>query len=160
MVRVSKRQLEVDKACLEDKLRRLQVDNLNLTKERDRFKRRVTVLQDGLMYLHQFHLFDAATLAQLGLATLVPAAKEGEKPTVLFQALDDLLTMTNDAMKDQATVAKFRLIKGQFIAHQAAVTAILDRINALGKKNVITTVDIMSLREIRSDLSAMIGREI
>lgn len=63
----------------------------------------------------------------------------------------------NDA---QAARAMSRQTKGNFQAYQAAVKAILDRLNDLCKSNVITKEDVRRLREMRKDLSNQIRREI
>lgn len=127
---------------------------------RDHFYRQAQCGRDAIEYLHERYKFDPVELAQLGVATLVRPDDEEAKPAVVFRPLDDLVQMTADAMKQQATVAKFRQLKEHFLAHQQGVSIILDKIDALARKNVLTTSDMQSVKDLRVELSNLIRRAL
>lgn len=67
------------------------------------------------------------------------------------------LEKQNDA---QAARAMSRNTKQAFQTYQAAVKQILDKLNDLGKSNVVTKEDLRRLRQLREDLGDQIGRSI
>lgn len=67
------------------------------------------------------------------------------------------LEKQNDA---QAARAMSRNTKQAFQAYQAAVKQILDKLNDLGKSNMVTKEDLRRLRQLRKDLGDQIGRSI
>ena len=96
-------------------------------------------------------------IAQLGVGRFVPGDKKrGIEDRIEYYTLDDLATIAEDAMKRQATQAKFRQLKQHFVKHQQAVTVLLDQLNELAGKNVLTTMDIEKFRRVRDELSLMI----
>lgn len=98
-------------------------------------------------------------LAQHNLGTLIPG--EGGKPDqFVFGDLEDAKSSIDFAMKNQATVAKFRQLKEHFVKHQQAVTIMLDQITAITRKNRITAEDHNKLRGMRDALSTLIRRAI
>ncbi len=101
----------------------------------------------------------AEELAQLGVGQYVKE-DEDTPATVLFYDLEDAKTSIDFAMKNQATGAKFRQMKDHFVKHQKAVTAMLDRLDDIGKQNVITTEDVRKLRQLRTDLALTIRRNL
>lgn len=60
----------------------------------------------------------------------------------------------------QAARAMSRNTKQAFVAYQAAVKIMLDRLDTVGKSNAITKEDIRRLRELRVDLGNQLGRSL
>lgn len=98
-------------------------------------------------------------LAQLNLGTLIPG-RDGKPDSFVFGDLEDAKSSIDFAMKNQATVAKFRQLKEHFVKHQQAVTILLDKIEAVTRKNRITAEDHNALRGLRDTLSQLIRRSI
>lgn len=150
---------------LEGKLRS-QIGGLNdqlraVTKERDHLRWRMLNTFDGIMLLAERAKASVTELAQLGLARLVMEEIEGKQVPVAHAInLDDLIDMGESAMRQQATVAQFRQLKGHFVVHQRAVSHLLDRITSLSRKNSLDGQDMNRLRDLRAELGAMIGREL
>lgn len=107
-----------------------------------------------------------AELVQLGVGHVTenPDWEPGDDPRkrYAFNALDleDLADMTQAAMHKQATVAKFRQLKQHFQSHQHGVTFLLNQLAAMARKNHLTPDDFDKLRDIRDQVSDMIGRTI
>lgn len=130
-------------------------------KERHHLHWRLLNVHAGVMLLAERAGASVAELGQLGLARIVMEERDGKQvPTAVAIDLTDLLYMADDAMKRQATVAQFRQLKGHFVTHQRAVTHLLDQLNGLAGKNVLSGADMQRLRDVRRDLSSMIKREI
>lgn len=150
---------------LEGKLRS-QIGGLNdqlrvVTKERDHLRWRMLNTFDGVMLLAERAKASVQELAQLGLARLVGDVIDGKQISVAVAIdLNDLIDMGESAMRQQATVAQFRQLKGHFVVHQRAVSALLDRITSLSRKNSLDGGDMDQLRRLRAELGAMIGRDL
>lgn len=138
---------------------RLRAEIKQLKKEADLMVFKINSLQDAFTVLNERHEFNPVEMAQLNVGKLVVTG-EGEKNILLFHSLNDLADASEHAMKRQATVAKFRQLKGHFVQHQRAVTHILDRLDGLGKKNYVSGEDMNKLRAVRSELAFIIRREL
>lgn len=107
-----------------------------------------------------------AELVQLGVGRVIqnPMWKEGDDPRnrYAFSVLDlnDLRDMNENAMRQQATTAKFRQIKQHFKAHQQSVSYVLDHIQKIMGKNQITGQDRDDLRNLRDQLTDLAGRKV
>jgi len=147
---------------LEGKLRS-QIGGLNdqlraVTKERDHLRWRLLNTFEGVMLLAERAKASVQELAQLGLARLVK--DEEGRPVAHAINLDDLIDMGESAMRQQATVAQFRQLKGHFVVHQRAVSYLLERITSMTRKNYLDAADMDQLRRLRAELGAMIGRDL
>lgn len=127
-------------------------------RERDHLRWRLLNTFEGVMLLAERAKASVQELAQLGLARLVK--DEEGRPVAHAINLDDLIDMGDSAMRQQATVAQFRQLKGHFVVHQRAVSHLLDRITTLSRKNSLDGQDMNRLRDLRAELGAMIGREL
>jgi len=67
------------------------------------------------------------------------------------------LEKSNDA---QAARAMARNTKNAFVAYQNAVRLVLDQMDKLGRQNHVTKEDLRKLRQLRQDLSALLGRSL
>ena len=130
-------------------------------KERDHLRWRLGNTFDGVMLLADRAKASVQELAQLGLARLVMEEIDGKQVPVAHAInLEDLLDLTDSAMRQQATVAQFRQLKGHFVTHQRATSFLLDKITSLSRKNSLNGDDMNKLRRLRSELGAMIGRAL
>lgn len=117
------------------------------------------IYRDAVKMLVERGAISAIEVAQLNLGRYVPGV-EGLPPTVEFETPTHGKSAVDFGMKPQATEAKFRQVKQYFQQYQDAVKTILDTLNGLEKKNVVTTEDLRKVRKLRQDLSDILGRSI
>ena len=145
-------------------VRRLNDDIRHYKSKIEAFMKQELRFQEAIMLLASRCDIKPAELAQLGVGTLIPAHKDANgkqhPATIQFASLDDLLTMTNAAMKEQATVAKFRQLKQHFQSHQWACTGLLNELEKLGRKNYLTTEDLRKFQATREEFSGIIRRKV
>ncbi len=138
----------------------------DMQREIDAGKRREVQQLEAIAILAGAGNVSPSELVQLGVGRVVenPNWSQGDDPRKRYSftpmSLDDLRDMSEAAMRQQATVAKFRQIKDHFQQHQKAVSYVLDHIQKLTGKNKITGQDRDDLRNLRDTLSGMIGRNI
>lgn len=129
-------------------------------------KRRETQMLEAIAILAGAGNVSPTELAQLGVGRVVqnPHWKPGDDPRnrYAFMAMDlnDLADMNERAMREQATVAKFRQLKQHFTTHQRAVSYLLDQVDNMATKNSLTGKDLDKLRTLRGDLADLIGRKL
>lgn len=101
-------------------------------------------LQDEVMgYIEKLEILRAELRA-----AVLNAEMDGPKRT---------LEKSNDA---QAARAMARNTKNAFVAYQNAVRLVLDQMDKLGRQNHVTKEDLRKLRQLRQDLSALLGRSL
>lgn len=121
--------------------------------------KREMILMDTVQMLCERGDISNEEIAQLGIGTLVPGIGK-EKSTIQWIGLDDLKTMTEFSMKEQATVAKFRQIKGHFVQYQRAVKLILTNLDKVTRKNNPSAKDFDQIRDLRDTLASITGRDL
>lgn len=142
-----------------DRIKSLGDQVAGLEAELDRARARELHLLDACRIFAERANVSPQEIAQLGVATLVQVEK-GKPAIVQWNTLEDLVDASNFAMKQQATVAKFRQLKEHFVTHQQAVSWLLDRLDTLARKNSLTTVDLETFGQIRRDLEGMVRRRL
>jgi hypothetical protein len=151
--------LKASSRSMADAITHLNAEVSDLRGQLDAARSRELHLIDAIAICAVRANMPAEELAQLGVAQLVKG-ENGEPDGVSWYTLDDLVVASSFAMKQQATVAKFRQLKDHFVVHQRAVTAILDKLQELSRRNYLTATDLRDVQALREDLAHLIKRKI
>lgn len=141
-----------------ERMRSVIAEREDLRKQLEASKRREEQQLEAITVLANQGGTSPTELAQLGVGNVIenPNWKTGDDPATRYSFvsidLSDLAQMTNNAMHQQATVAKFRQLKDHFVTHQRAVSYLLDELQKGAGANRVG--------DIRRQLQIMIAREI
>lgn len=142
-----------------EKIKQLESQVKNLKARLDNSERLTVNIRSFLAVLVERGVIPFEEAAQHGVGELVKDMN-GKVIGITPLSLDDLKQMSDMAMKQQATVAKFRQIKSHFVTHQRAVSELLALTEPLARKNFLSTSDMRFFQDIRRQISELISRGI
>jgi len=135
----------------EQELERLRFRLSEVMYHRDNLQTALNILVDrGVVPIEEF--------VQMGLIRATRDQHNELHPVKMD--MTDLRDQLHQADHKQATVAKFRNLKQAFLQYQKGTAIILNDLDKLCRANHVTPHDIRMLRDIRDQVSDLIGREL